>query len=314
MVPVPASFLRDDTHARLRRAHERAGLVQFAVADHYDVMAQLDRDVHDDDALSASEVETALRLLGDVPRSVFLPCFGTGRHIRALLDAGVQRIVGVDLSQKCVDKARAAWGHDSRVELHVGDLRTWEASEQFDAGVLLGNSFGDIVDPDLLLAVTQGMVRPLKPGSLFVFDYIGRGYLDRCRHASTTVWQAILDGRAVEDRRTPRYDPDTWVMTIDVAAVACDNGHEEKLWRGSYQKLVLNDYWLECHFTRAGMRLRKAGPATMVNGAYYQGHVGELGMIARSTWWVAQKPPERRPRQWRLPRWLLPWLRGPQEG
>ena len=313
MVPAPSIFVGLAREKEQRRLAAQAALSQFSIADHYDVMVQLDRDVHDDEKLSTTEVDTALRLMSGVPRSVFLPCFGTGRHIQALLTAGVQRIVGVDLSPKCVEKARALCGGDHRVELHVGDLCTWTTTEQFDASILLGYSFGDIINSEIFPKVTQGMVRPLKPGGLFVFDYIGRGYLDRCRRASTTVWQAILDGRPVEDRRTPRYDPETWVMTIDVEAVAREHGADNVLWRGFYQKLILNDYWLDCHFTRAGIALRKAGVATKVNEAYYQGHVGELGMIARSTWWVAHKPPERQPRPWRLPRWLQ-WLRGPQGG
>ena len=61
---------------------------QFAVADHYDVMRQLDADVHDDHALSTTEADLALNLIGALPSTVFLPCFGTGRHIHRLLARG----------------------------------------------------------------------------------------------------------------------------------------------------------------------------------------------------------------------------------
>src|SRR3989344_4308206 len=115
------------------------GRNQFNIAGHYDVMAELDADVHDDALLSRTEVALALRLIGDAPRSVFLACFGTGRHIAALLAAGVKRIVGVDLSPKCVAKARRQWAGDQRVELHVGDLATWRTRERFDVCILLGN-------------------------------------------------------------------------------------------------------------------------------------------------------------------------------
>src|SRR3989344_8008209 len=119
---------------------------QFDIPKHYDLMVELDRDVHDDLELSRSEVELALRLIGGVPRSVFLPCFGTGRHIKPLLDAGVERIVGVDVSNASVAKARESLNGDARVELIVADLIRWNPKEQFNAVLLLGNSFGDLLD------------------------------------------------------------------------------------------------------------------------------------------------------------------------
>lgn len=271
-----------------RLAMFKAPKPQFSIADHYDVMAELDRDVHDDEHLSATEADAALALVGMVPRSVFLPCFGTGRHIPRLLERGVDRVVGVDLSPVCVEKARRLFHGDSRVELHVGDLSTWQTSERFDTAVLLGNSFGDIINRELLLAVTRGMVAPVRTGGAFVMDYIGQGYLDRCESGKTTTWQAVLHEQQVEDRRTPSFNFASRVMTINVEAVAV-NGAEHVLWRGYYQKLILDHREVQHHFAEVGMDIRSCGRATEVNAAYYHGHEGELGMIARSTWWVGKK-------------------------
>lgn len=259
---------------------------QFNIASHYDVMVQLDRDVHDDHDLAQSEVETAIDLIGHVPHRVFLPCFGTGRHIAALLARGVERIVGVDLSPKCVEKARDRFGDDPRVVLHVGDLTRWRTGERFGASILLGNSFGDIIDPDLLQRVTHGMVDPLAHDGTFLMDYIGRGYLDRCLEGKPVRWQARLHDIPVFDNRTPRYDSVSHVMSIDVRASHQTTG--ELIWIGGYQKAILTDAEVREHFRRVGIEMTSIGSATDLN-SYYANHTGELGMIARSTWWVGRR-------------------------
>lgn len=260
---------------------------QFSIADHYDIMAELDRDVHDDAALSATEADLALALIGAVPPSVFLPCFGTGRHIGRLLECGVQRIVGVDLSPRCVDKARRQFVGDPRVELVVGNLATWRTPERFDAVILLGNSFGDIIDPRVLAKVTSGMIAPLAQTGTFLMDYIGEGYLDRACSRISSCWDAVLHGTTVEDRRTPRFDEETRVMSIDVEVRAKRDGTQ--VWTGCYQKAVLSDKQLRTHFVERGLLLRAHGRATELNRDYYGNHHGELGMIARSTWWTGHR-------------------------
>lgn len=265
------------------------GPAQFNIPVHYNVMAELDRDAHDDLALAATEADLTLRLIGDVPRSVFLPCCGTGRHIIPFRQREVHRIVGVDLSPRCLAKARElAWLDLGRaVHLARGDLATWRTREEFDTVVCLGNSFGDIMDPTVLAAVTTGMVDPLRTGGVVILDYIGEGFLDQCREGRTNEWDATLCGRPVKDSRTPRFDQATRIMTIDVVVTAADDGAE--LWRGSYQKRVLSDAELVAHFANAGVRLERMGMATELNRDYYDHHTGDLGMIARSTWWRGTK-------------------------
>ncbi len=246
-------------------------------------MAQLDQDVHDDVDLSRTEVSLALRLIGTVPRSVFLPCFGTGRHIPHLLDKGVERIVGVDLSPVCVEKARRQVGDNYRVELHTGDLQSWKTAERFDAVILLGNSFGDIVDRDLLNRVTGGMVAPLREKGVFVMDYIGERYVFRC--GGSTSWESTYDGHKVIDTRTPYYDPLTRVMTINVSATDLESG--EELWAGHYQKLILTGEETEEHLLQHGVAITARGLARELNTEYHGW--ANLGMLAESTWWVGQR-------------------------
>lgn len=262
---------------------------QFDIAEHYDMMAQLDRDVHDDLPLAATETELALTLIGDVPGRMFLPCCGTGRHIPPLRQHGVRRIVGVDLSPRCLAKAQElTWlDHGRALTLVQADLTSWRTAELFDAAMLLGNSFGDITDPTVQAQVTAGMMHPVRAGGVVIFDYIGESFLDRCREGRTSEWDAVLYGRLVKDRRTPRFDPTTHVMTIDVVVTAADDGLE--LWRGAYEKLILSDDELVRHFAVAGVTLERVGRATELNHTYYGTRIENLGMIAASTWWRGTK-------------------------
>ncbi len=264
---------------------------QFNIASHYDIMEQLDRDVHEDTKLSRSEVFTAINLIHKVPNSLFLPCFGTGRHIPSLVELGVKRIVGVDMSPKCVSKAKKLFGSLPGVELFVGDLRAWKTDEKFDAAILLGNSFADCIDPEILFQVTQGMTAPLRNGGLFLMDYIGQNYLSRCRLREPSVWDAELFGCPVIDTRTPRYNALENVMTISVEAKKRQKP-TQIVWNGYYQKLILSDEQVQKHFAEAGVSINNLGKADKLNTNYYKNHVGSLGMIGQSNWWVGKKTKE----------------------
>lgn len=257
---------------------------QFPLAHHYDVMESLDRDVLDDQFLSQTEAQLALHLLGFVPKALFLPMFGTGRHIPALLEAGVQRIVGVDISPRCVSSARDRFGKDSRLELHLGDLREWKANEYFDAAILLGNSFGDLIDPSLLNEVTSAMGRPLKTGAGLILDYIGEAFLEACSLSETRVWRLQFQNEQAIDRRTPRFDPVERIMTIDVDVRSEQS--DRLLWSGYYQKRILSPQTLIEHFQQyGGIRLQACGPARALNQRYYGDSLLERGMLSESTWW-----------------------------
>ena len=250
----------------------RVALSQFNIAEHYDTMAELDRDVHDNEALSAAEVSLALTLLDNVPKSVFLPCFGTGRHIPHLLKAGVQRIVGVDLSSVCVVKASELSAANSDcVTLICKNLLRWRTEERFDAVLLLGNSFGDLIDEQLMCRLIRAMTNPLKPGGGFVMDYIGGHYLQRCREGTSITWDATYHGQPVKDTRTPRYDLERRVMTIDVSVVHAISG--ETLWCGCYQKLILPPGTVYKMFGQARTQICSRGQAYKLN-PYYKRHHG----------------------------------------
>src|SRR3989338_1145828 len=262
---------------------------QFNLERHYDLMAQLDADVHDDDALSRAEAETALRLIravtNSVPSHVSLPCFGTGRHIPCLLEGGVKRITGVDLSEACVEKARHALSSKAPAVLVQGDVRE-HIPANVDAVILLGNSFGDLIDLRGLRQMTEAMVAPLPPGGAFLMDYIGKGFLERCRNKTVGRWDAMFDGRKVLDERIPCYDGHG-VMTINV--VVRDAETRKQVATTCYQKRILDDREVVTFFDQLGVTLTRIGPAHEVNLHYAGQPIVGLGMIGASTWWVGVK-------------------------
>lgn len=257
---------------------------QFDVASHYDVMAELDRDVHDNEELSCADVEHALAMMRAVPRSVFLPCFGTGRHIQLLLDAGVQRIVGVDLSPVCVEKAQRNLQPGHNVHLEVANLLEWQTDEVFDAVLLLGNSFGDIIDPLLNAELTCQMLLPLKQGGAFVMDYVGRNYERMCHARQACTWPVVLNGHQAQDVRIPSFDVNTRVMTISVTVSSLG----ATLWEGNYQKLVLGQEDVKDLFAKLGVSMTPYGMAK-VEHPYHQFQFGGFGMLAAADWWIGRK-------------------------
>jgi len=261
-------------------------VTQFDIPSHYDLMVELDSDVHEDLELSRSEVELALRLLGRVPESVFLPCFGTGRHIPPLLEAGVKRIVGVDVSNASVAKAVERLRGDARVELIVADLTKWNPKEQFEAVLLLGNSFGDVLDWSQLRRFVSALSRSLKADGLLIMDYIGQGYSHLYQGSDPLVWFSSYLGKPVKDSRKVCFCPDCQVLTIHIQVRDRDSG--EHILYDTYKKVVLASGQVERLFGEYLIGMTRPDMACEIN-PYYSGLEANLGMLACSTWWVGKK-------------------------
>jgi toxoflavin synthase len=112
---------------------------------------------------------TLLELLGDVRgKSILDLACGEGFYSRIFKRQGAARVLGVDLSSRMVDLARASEG-ESRlgVEYAVGDATAFEPDDTFDivtAAYLL--NYADT--PEKLLAMCQTVSRSLRPGGRFV--------------------------------------------------------------------------------------------------------------------------------------------------
>jgi ubiquinone/menaquinone biosynthesis C-methylase UbiE len=115
------------------------------------------------------EQYTLLELLGDVRgKSVLDMACGEGYYSRIFKRLGARRVVGIDLSHKMIELARANEADSPLgVEYVVGDAITYHPDEPFDvvaAAYLL--NYADTRDK--LVAMCQAVSRSLQPGGRFV--------------------------------------------------------------------------------------------------------------------------------------------------
>lgn len=133
---------------------------------------------------------------------------GHGRHANYLADmAG--RVVAWDNNAKFIDLARrhdAASGRTKSVEYCHRDIRTLDATAEFDRVLLLNTVFGIFNDDDSLALLIQ-IHRALRPGGLLCFDVVNRDTI-LVDFQPDSVQEK--DGNFLRDRLT--FDPKTGRM------------------------------------------------------------------------------------------------------
>ncbi len=165
--------------------------------------------------LTRIEVEFLERALDLRPGSTVLdvPC-GTGRHCVELAARGCG-MTGVDGSTQMLELAQTAADRAGlAVEWRHADMRELPWQDRFDAAYCFGNSFG-YLDPGGTRAFLQAVVRTLKPGGRFAFDYgfAAESILPRLRDRE---WAQIADILFLEENR---YDLDAGCVTTDYTLV-----------------------------------------------------------------------------------------------
>lgn len=98
-------------------------------------------------------------------RLLDLAC-GTGGHLAYLCDEF--RCTGLDLSAGLIEVAAAKLPED--VDLHVGDMTTFELDARFDVITCLWSSIAYVVTPDRLRALASRMARHLTDGGIAVVE------------------------------------------------------------------------------------------------------------------------------------------------
>lgn len=151
---------------------------------------------------------------------------GPGRHAHALAERGME-VVGVDISQRFVDIARA--GAPPGATFRRADARALDLHAEFDAAVsLCQGAFGLTGGPGAPLdgdgAVLAGIARALRPG--------GR--------VAVSAFSAYFQLRFLEDQ--DRFDADAGV------------NHERTEVRDEHGQAVEVDLWTTC-FTPRELRL-----------------------------------------------------------
>ncbi|MCB0794405.1 MAG: methyltransferase domain-containing protein [Flavobacteriales bacterium] len=129
---------------------------------------------------------------------------GRGRHARAFRDLGLN-VHGVDLSQRSIEEARAKV---PGATFDVHDMREVFAIEAFDLVVCLFSSLGYTDDPADDEAIMRTAITALKPGGLFVLDFMNTIKVQQELVPEENVVRAdtdfalrrsIVDGRIVKE-------------------------------------------------------------------------------------------------------------------
>lgn len=107
--------------------------------------------------------------IGRSPKSWLDVGCGTGQHLRALKSAGVDRLVGVDISPTQVEAAQTLLGTDAEVSL--GDMRTLKTTPPdggFDVVSCLFSGVGHLHSDSDYLAALRSMAAHMHPRGVVV--------------------------------------------------------------------------------------------------------------------------------------------------
>lgn len=297
----------------IRQIEQTPDSFQKMVLNHYDnpKLTELEGEITFDDELSKAEVTAALRAYTEItgkeqiPPQVYLPMAGPLRHVMPLLEAGVTQTVAVDLSKGSFDVGFAHYGDlpapdGLPLRSHVADYKTdirniaeFAPAEGFELAISLGNSFGDVTDPEGHRNVLQALADALQEGGALVFDYVGTRYNPPAGITEISVWDDFhVDPETgtrtpVKDTRTRTFEPmdeegngilkfTCHVQTVDEAG----NITGGLVPKHPYEKLTLTEGELHEQFAAVGLRLIDLGPMTDYSD-YHRQRVDTLGMMGK---------------------------------
>ena len=100
---------------------------------------------------------------------------GKGRHARVMAQQGLQ-VIGLDLSPSSIKEASKSAGPN--LSFHVHDMREVWRANHFDVVFNIFTSFGYFEDAAEDVKVIKAIHDSLKPGGLFVFDYLNAHFVE----------------------------------------------------------------------------------------------------------------------------------------
>jgi D-alanine-D-alanine ligase len=238
-----------------------------------DLYLKTDGDVFENDGNTRADVEAVIDAIALEPDDRVLDlCCGQGRHSLELARRGFRDVTGIDLSHFLIDLARRrARDGDLRIDFLEGDAR-WSGGEpgQYDAAVILGNSFGYFAGAEDDAALLRNARRLLRPGGRLALDLVDGDWLRQNFEPRSWEW---LDTRSLVCReRALSADGDRLitreiVMKIE-GGVAADRFFAERL----YGRARISALLEELGFEAVGVRELADAQS---DGA------GDLGMMAR---------------------------------
>lgn len=133
---------------------------------------------------------------------------GTGIMARAYLELGASSIVGLDLSQGMIDRARDNFADvpSERLRFECGDIMSYETGELFDA-VVIYNAYPHFLNKQALVEATARLLKP--QGRFLVAHGMGRHALNQHHHdVPANVTSDLLGARESADAWRARFDID----------------------------------------------------------------------------------------------------------
>jgi len=109
-------------------------------------------------------------------------CCGAGRHLLILYEMGFRQLVGLDLSDELLRVAARELAAENNLphppfSLIRGDMRAIPSKNHFAAILSLFTSFGYFEADEENQAVLTTVHNALRPGGVFLMDYVNRDYL-----------------------------------------------------------------------------------------------------------------------------------------
>jgi D-alanine-D-alanine ligase len=194
-----------------------------------------DGDVVDDPRITSSEIDTVGEILDlNLQDRILDLCCGQGRHTLELAQRGFVNVEGLDRSRYLVQKARLrAKSLGLAIKFREGDARKLpHKPDEFDAVLILGNSFGyfDSIHDDL--RVLQEVARILKPWGRLLIDLADGDYIRE--HFQKRSWEWIDQNMFVCRERSLSGDAERLlsreVITHVSKGVLADQFYAERLY------------------------------------------------------------------------------------
>lgn len=154
------------------------------------------------------EVEALVKYLElNSPQRILDLACGYGRHTNRLAALG-HEMVGVDLMPGFLSIARQdAENRNVQVDYCQGDMRQIDFVEEFDRVMIVFTAFG-YFDDDENLDVLKRVARALKPGGLFIVDFLNRDTILRnfCPYYVVEKGNDLMIDRMSLDSLTGRWN------------------------------------------------------------------------------------------------------------
>jgi SAM-dependent methyltransferase len=162
---------------------------------------------------------------------------GTGRVSLALADAGVE-VVGVDVSEAMLEVARSRSQDATNPRWVVGDMRTFDLGEVFDAAIVPAHSFQFMLTPDDQVAALERIRSHLVPSGRLAI------HLDHDPPAGL----AAMDG--TERTGRPITDPSTGRHYRPVFTWRYDHARQDATLDWAWSERDAEDREIACHALR----------------------------------------------------------------